>query len=112
LRTPLAEVARDDLAVYRERRVRDRAVQVSEQFCSDAAQSVRLSCRTSDSVPRQATAFCMRVHATRARLDSLGTRNQRAYNMETHYPTFHGEYWVYALAGVVIITLGIFLYTV
>jgi hypothetical protein len=59
-----------------------------------------------------ATAFCMRVHATRARLDSLGTRNQRAYNMETHYPTFHGEYWVYALAGVVIITLGIFLYTV
>lgn len=32
--------------------------------------------------------------------------------METHYPTFHGEYWVYALAGVVIITLGIFLYAV
>jgi hypothetical protein len=31
--------------------------------------------------------------------------------MQTHYPTFHAEYWVYALAAFVIIVLGTLLYT-
>jgi hypothetical protein len=28
--------------------------------------------------------------------------------MQTHYPAFHGEYWVYVLASAVIITFGSF----
>jgi hypothetical protein len=32
--------------------------------------------------------------------------------MQTHYPIFHAEYWVYALAVFVIIVLSTLLYTV
>jgi hypothetical protein len=32
--------------------------------------------------------------------------------MKTRYPAFHGEYWMYMLATVVIVTFGILLYTV
>jgi hypothetical protein len=32
--------------------------------------------------------------------------------MQTHTPTFHGEYWVYILAAFVIAVFGTLLYTV
>jgi hypothetical protein len=32
--------------------------------------------------------------------------------MERHSSTFHGEHWVYALAGAIIIFFGILLYVV
>jgi hypothetical protein len=32
--------------------------------------------------------------------------------MKTRYPPFHAEYWMYVLAAVVIITVGILLYAV
>jgi hypothetical protein len=47
----------------------------------------------------------------RARLDPFDRRKE-AYNMQTHYPAFHAEYWVYALAAFVIIVLGTLLFTV
>jgi ABC-type microcin C transport system permease subunit YejB len=30
----------------------------------------------------------------------------------TNFPVFHAEYWVYALAGLVVIVVGTLLYTV
>jgi hypothetical protein len=47
----------------------------------------------------------------RARLDPFDRRKE-TYNMQTHYPAFHAEYWVYALAAFVIIVLGTLLFTV
>jgi hypothetical protein len=42
----------------------------------------------------------------------LSTDEKETYNMQTHYPIFHTEYWVYALAVFVIIVLGTLLNTV
>ena len=35
-----------------------------------------------------------------------------ACNVLTNFPVFHAEYWVYALAGLVVIVVGTLLYTV
>jgi hypothetical protein len=32
--------------------------------------------------------------------------------MKNNFPAFHAEYWVYALAGLVVIVVGTLLYTV
>ena len=32
--------------------------------------------------------------------------------MLTNFPVFHAEYWVYAIAGLVVIVVGTLLYTV
>src|SRR5947207_11239619 len=53
----------------------------------------------------------MHARYLRARLDP-STGKTETYNMQTHYPAFHAEYWVYALAVFVIIVLGTLLYTV
>ena len=37
----------------------------------------------------------MHARYLRARLD-LSTGKTETYNMQTHYPVFHAEYWVYA----------------
>jgi hypothetical protein len=38
--------------------------------------------------------------------------NKEAWNVLTNFPVFHAEYWVYALAGLVVIVVGTLLYTV
>jgi hypothetical protein len=38
--------------------------------------------------------------------------NKEACNVLTNFPVFHAEYWVYALAGLVVIVVGTLLYTV
>jgi hypothetical protein len=38
--------------------------------------------------------------------------DKEIYNMQTHYPAFHAEYWVYMLAAFVMVVLGTLLYTV
>src|SRR6476620_3945036 len=90
----------------------------SEQFCSDTALSVRLSCQTVVGCPTSAKSASGAHHphsaytrATCARVLILSTGEKETYNMQTHYP-FHAEYWVYALAVFVILVLGTLLYTV
>lgn len=39
-------------------------------------------------------------------------RRQETYDMQTNFPVFHVEYWVYALAALVVIVVGTLLYTV
>jgi len=41
-----------------------------------------------------------------------GTEHKEACNVLTNFPVFHAEYWVYALAGLVVIVVGTLLYTV
>jgi ABC-type microcin C transport system permease subunit YejB len=38
--------------------------------------------------------------------------HKEACNVLTNFPVFHAEYWVYALAGLVVIVVGTLLYTV
>jgi ABC-type microcin C transport system permease subunit YejB len=40
------------------------------------------------------------------------TEHKEACNVLTNFPVFHAEYWVYALAGLVVIVVGTLLYTV
>ena len=39
-------------------------------------------------------------------------RGKETCSMLTNFPVFHAEYWVYALAGLVVIVVGTLLYTV
>ena len=41
-----------------------------------------------------------------------GPNIKEACNVLTNFPVFHAEYWVYALAGLVVIVVGTLLYTV
>jgi len=41
-----------------------------------------------------------------------GTEHKEACNVLTNFPVFHAEYWVYALAGLVVTVVGTLLYTV
>jgi len=40
------------------------------------------------------------------------TGHKEAPNVPTNLPVFHAEYWVYALAGLVVIVVGTLLYMV
>jgi len=40
------------------------------------------------------------------------TEHEEGCNVLTNFPVFHAEYWVYALAGLVMIVVGTLLYTV
>jgi hypothetical protein len=40
------------------------------------------------------------------------TEHKEGCNVLTNFPVFHAEYWVYALAGLVVIVVGTLLYTV
>jgi ABC-type microcin C transport system permease subunit YejB len=50
------------------------------------------------------------MHALPALVSS--DRRKETYDMQTNFPVFHVEYWVYALAGLVVIVVGTLLYTV
>ena len=53
------------------------------------------------------------IRILRARcLISTWQETKEFHDMQTHYPAFHAEYWVYILAAVVIIVFGTLLYTV
>jgi hypothetical protein len=41
----------------------------------------------------------------------IGGRHNEFLNMQTWYPAFHAEYWIYLLAGFVIVVVGTLLYT-
>jgi hypothetical protein len=60
---------------------------------------------------RPSPAFCTHARYLCARRDPFD-RREETYNMPTHYPALHAEYWVYALAIFVMVVLGILLYTV
>jgi hypothetical protein len=40
------------------------------------------------------------------------TERKEYHHMEINFAAFHAEYWVYALAGLVMIVVGTLLYTV
>jgi hypothetical protein len=45
-------------------------------------------------------------------LISKSAGDNEVHDMQTYYPAFHGEYWIYLLAAFVIVVVGILLYTV
>ena len=97
----------------------------SEQFCSDTAPSVHLSCPIRQTVRPQASPTSgADQHLNSACAVTLppsaglrATRFQLAgdsefHDMQIHSPAFHGEYWVYVLAALVMVVFGTLLYTV
>jgi hypothetical protein len=52
-----------------------------------------------------APAFCVQLESRRRQPKEL-------HNMQTRYPAFHPEYWVYMLAAFVMVVFGALLYTV
>jgi hypothetical protein len=40
------------------------------------------------------------------------TEDKETRSMLTNFPVFHAEYWVYAIAGLVMVVVGTLLYTV
>jgi hypothetical protein len=51
------------------------------------------------------------LHA-RAACGCFLDRKKRSQDMQINFAAFHAEYWVYALAGLVMIVVGTLLYTV